>query len=154
MITHITKDEVEAIIMSEYGIYLSLNPKGYFFLFQKRERNEIYWCDNPIMLDQSLSISKITSVGLMLCYYSEKEKGFIPQIIEVLHPEYPMIPITSLKVATEVTNHKEISMSVLEIFENKQVILTYKDRPIGFGMCQQSKFKPVIDVGWYLREGD
>lgn len=148
-IAHLTVQEAENILLEQFGQFISLKSDGKYLLLSIENVSYITWTNSDIQMD----FEGIISYGLPICSFSSKKKWIFPSIMQRLS-EYPVLEIESLKIATELSKGKTISISVFDDLDQKQIIVTHKGHMVAFGQVLFGEFHSLIDIGWYLREAE
>lgn len=143
----ISKNYVEEIINQFYKLDVKLQQNLEYYQYQSNDWNIITIFNSELYLhNQSLDYF---SIGKPILRFKKNNLLFYPPILDVLSKEIKQIEMNPEKI-------KKLSFGKdIEIYENDGLVII-KDsyfRKIAFGSVVRGKFNPLIDVGWYLREG-
>ncbi|RMG26932.1 MAG: hypothetical protein D6732_20640 [Methanobacteriota archaeon] len=147
-IAELTAQQVNSLILEQFGVYLELKEEGHYFLFRREDVEYISWS-----LTSLPAMENAISYGLLLCAYSPKKKLVYPSIVDRVSG-YPTVEIQSVKKAIKFSRGENVALPSLQEFEQKQIIVTHNGYPLAFGQVLFGEFQPLIDIGWYLREAE
>ena len=145
----LTQQQAMDFFIEKIGMLLDITAEGVYYLFSSDDEESLHWSPQKA----AIADIAITSIGIEIARYGRKTSTVLPALMQILEIEN-YIEINSIDLLQTVTKGKEISMNVLEQFDTDMIALTYLNTPVAIGTVMGKQFYPLVDVGWFLREGD
>lgn len=150
MITIINQHDVVTMLAE----HLHFTPKlktGQFYLYQNQKQLIITWSQNPFFLDFNVKkIEETISIGLPIFSIRRNNLSLYPQFINCLADGYE-------NYALETNMLIEVSFGRAIQINNPDGICILSNElghKVAFGEIKDQIFRPLIDLGWYLRFGN